>query len=119
MKAYTLRPNLVKQEQIALKAKFNLYCHTLHRSAKLCPDCDALLNYALERIEQCKSEQAKPSCNNCSNSCYQAAKRLEIRHITQWAEPRLWKKHPIKALSIRLNQHWSLTSSKSVTATRA
>ena len=41
--------------------------HTTHG---LCPECAALLDYALRRLDSCRFGNGKPSCRKCPVHCY-------------------------------------------------
>ncbi|SKA50456.1 nitrous oxide-stimulated promoter family protein [Enterovibrio nigricans] len=76
-----------------VRAMTTLYCKHIHRGSQLCPQCTALLAFEETRVTQCAEEGSKSACKECDRQCYPDAKRLEINHITRWAEPKLrWRK---------------------------
>ena len=46
----------------------------------LCPDCQALVEYALEKRRRCPLDP-KPSCKQCHIHCYSREYRARIREI--------------------------------------
>jgi hypothetical protein len=67
----------------------------------LCPDCQALMNYALLRLERCRFGADKPTCARCPVHCYQAHRRGQIQQIMRFSGPRMLWQHPLLSL-----QHW-------------
>ncbi|MCG7495874.1 nitrous oxide-stimulated promoter family protein [Vibrio sp. Of7-15] len=92
-----LSSSQIQRELGSIQIMIRLYCRVLHRGAKLCPVCTELTEYVENRLQQCRQEEAKPLCVSCSASCYQAAKRLELKHIIRWAEPKMFRYHPVWA----------------------
>lgn len=66
-------------------------------TSPLCPECAALLDYALRRLDSCRFENGKPSCRKCPVHCYRADMRERIRTVMRWAGPRMIFHHPIAA----------------------
>jgi hypothetical protein len=92
------------REQKTLKAMIELYCHEQHKQpAGLCPDCTALEEYALARLERCKFGADKPKCSACPVHCYKPAMREAIRNVMRFAGPRMLLHHPILALGHTLD----------------
>ena len=63
----------------------------------LCPECAALLDYALLRLDSCRFGNDKPSCRKCPVHCYRADMRERIRTVMRWAGPRMIFHHPMAA----------------------
>ena len=63
----------------------------------LCPECAALLDYALRRLDSCRFGNDKPSCRKCPVHCYRADMRERIRTVMRWAGPRMIFHHPMAA----------------------
>ena len=63
----------------------------------ICPECAALLDYALRRLDSCRFGNDKPSCRKCPVHCYRADMRERIRTVMRWAGPRMIFRHPIAA----------------------
>lgn len=66
-------------------------------TSPLCPECAALLDYALRRLDSCRFGNGKPSCRKCPVHCYRADMRERIRTVMRWAGPRMMLHHPIAA----------------------
>lgn len=70
----------------------------------LCADCDALLLYAMQRLDRCPHGSRKPACKRCHIHCYLPARREEIRQVMRYAGPRMLLHDPIAALRHLLNK---------------
>ena len=64
----------------------------------LCPQCQALLDYAHQRLEHCKFGEDKPSCTRCPVHCYKPAMREQIRQVMRYSGPRMLLHDPIMAI---------------------
>jgi len=90
----------LRREARTLTAMIEIACHGMHGTAKgqLCPSCQALLEYALARLDKCPFQEAKPTCAKCPIHCYRPAQREQIRAVMRYAGPRMLLHHPILAL---------------------
>lgn len=66
--------------------------------SSLCPQCQALLDYAHKRLEHCKFGEDKPSCTRCPVHCYKPAMREQIRQVMRYSGPRMLLHDPIMAI---------------------
>ncbi len=76
-----------------------IYCRDLHGPRRgLCPECQALQDYAGLRLERCVFQAEKPTCAKCPVHCYRAAYRDQVKTVMRHAGPRMLWRHPILAL---------------------
>jgi len=92
-----------KQQRIAkdekvLRAFIAVYCKVHHRDGgeqsggvshcdqgrEYCPECYALLQYALQRNERCPLVP-KPVCRHCTVHCYKPEMRQKIREVMKFS----------------------------------
>ena len=66
--------------------------------SSLCPQCQALLDYAHKRLDHCKFGEDKPSCTRCPVHCYKPALREQIRQVMRYSGPRMLLHDPIMAI---------------------
>ncbi len=92
-------PRLAREWK-TVEAMVHLYCCRMHGTA-LCPECQALRDYARLRLERCRFGAEKPTCANCPVHCYQRTRREQVKTMMRYAGPRMLWHHPI--LSLR---HW-------------
>jgi transposase-like protein len=95
-------------EKRTIAVMIAMYHRGMHVSDPLCPDCAALLVYALKRIEKCPYGENKPTCANCTIHCYAGLKRggvsptpemrEQVRAVMLYAGPRMLLRHPVLAL---------------------
>lgn len=76
----------------------SLYCRKNHGGRELCPDCQKLLDYAVERINKCPFMETKTFCSNCKVHCFKPQMREEIRKVMRFAGPRMLFIHPVLAV---------------------
>lgn len=77
-----------------------IYCRGHHQLA-LCPDCQALLNYAWQHLDRCKFGNGKTSCKKCPIHCYKPEMKEQIRKVMRYSWPRILLYHPIATI-----RHW-------------
>ena len=87
------------RERRTLAAMIECYCRDHHAIAdRLCPECQALLDYATVRLERCRFGAMKPTCANCPVHCYQPARREQVKKVMRYSGPRMLWQHPILAV---------------------
>ena len=87
-------------EKLLVSEMIALYCRKNHHTAKgsLCPQCQALHDYALQRIERCPFMETKTFCSACKVHCYKPEMREKIRAVMRFSGPRMLLYHPILAI---------------------
>ena len=98
----------LKREKRTIAVMIAMYHRGVHALPQLCPDCAALLEYALQRIEKCPFGADKPACADCTIHCYAGPKRggvsrtpemrEQVRAVMRYAGPRMLLRHPVLAL---------------------
>ncbi len=77
-----------RDNDIAILERFiGVYCRKHHgrsRKEPLCPECQELFEYAIERRKHCPYDP-KPACKNCPTHCYRPAYRQQIREIMKFS----------------------------------
>jgi hypothetical protein len=95
------------RERKTVEAMIGLYCQAQHgqydRSGRLCDECQALRDYARQRLEKCPFQAAKTTCAKCPIHCYKPERRAQIRTVMRYAGPRMLLRHPILALQHMLD----------------
>jgi hypothetical protein len=91
----------LRRERRTIQLLHQVYCHDHHAtpSGQLCPDCQALFDYAEQRLDHCPFQEKKSTCAQCTVHCYKPQMRARIREVMRYAGPRLLLRHPI--LTIR------------------
>jgi len=92
----------LRREWETLAAMIRCHCRGRHRGgAILCPECQALLDYATQRLERCRFGTEKPACARCPVHCYQRQWREQIKQVMRYAGPRMVWRYPLLSLL-----HW-------------
>jgi len=90
----------LSREKRTVAAMVRITCRDQHGAEHgLCEPCQALLDYALERLDKCPFQADKPTCAKCPIHCYRPSRREEIRAVMGYAGPRMMWQHPLLALS--------------------
>ena len=89
-----------QREQKVVGEMIAIYCHGVHHTptGRLCPQCQALKDYAMERSEKCPFMEHKTFCSNCNVHCYRKDMATQIRQVMRYSGPRMLLHHPILAL---------------------
>lgn len=76
-----------------------LYCRGKHGTKTgLCPECQSLCDYAMQRSDRCPFMETKTFCSNCRVHCYRKDMREKIREVMRYSGPRMIFHHPVMAL---------------------
>jgi hypothetical protein len=87
----------LRRENKTVAIMVQMHCRDRHEGMGLCPDCAALLEYALRRVEGCPFGDKKPTCARCPVHCYRPEMREQIRAAMRYAGPRMTWRHPYLA----------------------
>lgn len=89
----------IGREKHTVAAMIELYCEEEHGAANgLCAECQALHDYAMQRLERCPFGEQKTTCAHCTVHCYKPVMRERIRVVMRTAGPRMIWRHPILAV---------------------
>ncbi len=74
-----------------------IYCHGNHgtKGKELCPDCQELCKYALNRLDHCRWGDDKTFCSQCPCHCYRPDMRERVKELMRYSGPRMALYHPI------------------------
>lgn len=84
-----------EKEKQVVGQMISIYCRKNHGGKNLCPECQALMDYALRRIDKCPFMETKTFCSNCKVHCYKPEMREKIRVVMRFSGPRMLFIHPI------------------------
>ena len=88
-----------EKEARTVACMIQVYCRGNHGGGReLCPDCQALLDYARLRLSRCPHGDNKPFCSNCTIHCYKPKMKETIRQVMRYAGPRMLLRHPAVAI---------------------
>ena len=88
-----------EREKRTVSLMIRLYCKKKHGMKNdLCPDCEALTEYAMMRSDKCPFMETKTFCSNCRVHCYKPEMREKIREVMRFSGPRMIFSHPIMAI---------------------
>ncbi|MHA1636368.1 MAG: nitrous oxide-stimulated promoter family protein [Candidatus Thorarchaeota archaeon] len=94
----------IQKEKETVEKLIRIYCEKKHKASinTFCSECQLLLEYSHQRLEQCQYQEDKPTCRKCPVHCYNPTLREEIRRVMRFSGPRLvlrapmdWIKHKI------------------------
>jgi hypothetical protein len=86
------------RERRTIEVMVAMYCHKHHEGKTLCPECQALLEYAQKRLEKCPFQEGKTTCAKCPVHCYKKELRARVRTIMRYSGPRMIYLHPVLAV---------------------
>jgi hypothetical protein len=97
------KKNRLERERKTICLMIALYCRKKHATTPatfcLCPECQQLVDYAMQRIERCPFKADKPTCAKCTVHCYKPAMRQQVRQVMRYAGPRMLLYHPLLAIA--------------------
>lgn len=88
-----------QREKETVSLMIALYCKKKHHTkGMLCPECQALNDYACMRSDRCPFMDSKTFCSNCRVHCYKPDMREKIREVMKFSGPRMLFHHPVMAV---------------------
>ena len=91
--------NRLEREKATVQIMLRLYCKDHHHPrGGLCPKCQELSDYAMNRLSHCKFGESKPTCGKCTVHCYKPVMRERIKEVMRYSGPKMLFVHPITAL---------------------
>lgn len=90
--------NRIEREKRTVAQMVRIYCRHKEGNRLLCPDCEALIQYAVTRLSKCPFGDAKSTCRKCKVHCYRADMRERIKCVMRFAGPRMIIYNPIAAI---------------------
>ncbi|MDT3700994.1 MAG: nitrous oxide-stimulated promoter family protein [Thermincola sp.] len=89
----------IAREKKTIEKMLNIYCKDKHSAREgLCSSCQELYQYALQRLDRCKFQENKPTCEKCPIHCYRKDMRQQVREAMKYAGSRMIFKHPVAAI---------------------
>jgi hypothetical protein len=88
----------IAHEKKTVEQMIRLYCRLKEGNRTLCPDCQALMEYAHKRLDYCKFGERKSTCRKCPVHCYKPDMRTRMQEVMRFAGPRMMLYHPLEAL---------------------
>lgn len=88
-------PRLARERRTILAMQV-IYCREQHGRSEntLCPECQGLYDYAMQRLKHCPYQESKPTCANCPIHCYKPDMRERVRRMMRYSGPRMIFRHP-------------------------
>ena len=94
-----------EREKRTVALMIRIYCKKQHGiKAGLCPACQALLDYAVQRSGNCPFMETKTFCSNCRVHCYKPEMREKIRAVMCFSGPRMIFSHLVMAVRYVIEQ---------------
>lgn len=88
-----------EREKRTVALMIRIYCHKKHNTRNgLCPECETLSQYAVQRSDKCPFMETKTFCSNCKVHCYKPEMRKKIQAVMRFSGPRMILYHPIMAI---------------------
>ncbi len=98
----------IRREKKTVKVMIEIFCRAHHQATEtLCASCEALLNYAYDRLDYCVFGDKKPVCSECGVHCYKPEKREQITDVMRYSGPRMFLKRPDLAVMHLLHEQRS------------
>ncbi len=98
----------LERERQTVRHMIEIYCRKNHPAERpglqLCPACQQLADYAMQRIERCPFKANKPTCARCTVHCYKPAMREQVRQVMRFSGPRMLLYHPVLAIAHLLDE---------------
>jgi predicted amidophosphoribosyltransferase len=88
----------MQRESHTIEIMVRLYCHGLHKSNRICTECQQLLDYARDKLDRCPFQEGKTTCAKCPVHCYKPEMRARIRAVMRYSGPKMILRSPLLAI---------------------
>lgn len=90
----------IQYEKATIDKMIRLYCRKKHKTKKgeLCTECEAIKDYAQQRLDKCPFGDEKMACEICKIHCYKAVMRRKMQEIMRFSGPRMVLYNPLDAI---------------------
>ncbi len=103
----------LERERQTIQVMIEIYCRGHHHlTDALCPECQQLLTYAMQRLDKCPYQDDKPTCAKCPIHCYKPIMREQVRQVMRYAGPRMMLYHPLLTISHYVDEMTKVNKSK-------
>ena len=90
------QPSIIKREKKMVEAMVQIYCRNHHFTKNtLCSECITLMDYAKNRLDNCRYQEKKPVCGRCGLKCYNNKFKDSAEKMFMYSGPRMFFRHPI------------------------
>ena len=91
-----------QEECLTVGEIIRIYCrghkHLRGAGENLCPECQEMADYALDKLAKCPRMDIKTFCSVCPIHCYGEAEGEKIWEMMRYGGPRMLLHHPLMAL---------------------
>jgi len=94
----------IASEKETVGKMIKLYCRLNHGHREMCLECTGLLQYAIERLEECRYGNLKTACVVCPTHCYRKDMREKVRKVMRFSGPRMLIYHPLDLLRYQIRK---------------
>ncbi|MHA1963987.1 MAG: nitrous oxide-stimulated promoter family protein [Candidatus Thorarchaeota archaeon] len=104
----------IRKEKETVEKMIRLYCEKKHNPSDgiPCSECQSLIEYSHQRLEQCQYQEDKPTCRKCPVHCYRPTMREEVRRVMRFSGPRLALRAPIDWIRHQIHERDDVESKK-------
>jgi hypothetical protein len=89
----------LEREKLTVRTMLKRYCKDHHQNYDgLCPECQELEIYAMNRLSHCKFGDQKPTCGKCTVHCYKPDMRQRMIGVMRYSGPKMVSSHPFMAI---------------------
>jgi len=85
----------IAKEKKTVALMIKLYCRRKEKNKELCPECQELLAYAHDRLENCRFGENKCACLRCPAQCYKPEMKERIKQVMRFSGPHMLYLSPI------------------------
>lgn len=89
-----LEINRIIRERNTIERMIRIYCKSHNDSKHLCEECNTILDYIYNRIENCRFGGCKPVCSKCNIYCYNKEMKENIKQVMRYSGRRMLIYHP-------------------------
>lgn len=94
-----MRKNRIEIEKETLSIMVHIYCKGQRHGKVLCNNCENLIDYANQRLDECRYGENKTFCSKCKVHCFKQDMNQSIKKIMKYSGPRMILHNPAMAIN--------------------
>lgn len=99
-----MKINRIEREKKVVEFMIRLYCKKKEGNKSLCSDCQELIEYSKQRLDNCRYGELKHACKYCEAHCFKPTMRDKMRQVMRFSGARMIFYYPKETLKHLFNK---------------
>ncbi len=88
----------IEIEKETIYKMVHIYCKGQRHGEILCNNCEKLIDYTNQRLDQCIFGENKTFCSKCTVHCFKPDMKISIKEVMKYSGPRMILHNPLMTI---------------------